>query len=195
MGYPELLRVLGEEAAREARDLRAAAERERERIVAEARDAAEAVREAVLVRERAEAGARQRAALEAIAIERDRALLVERRRLLDELRDEALARLAGEGGPALDARLLAELLPDAGEGPLELIVDPGSEAEARRALVALDPAAAARAVVRGAPAARGGVELVAGRRVLDDTLPSRLERAWSVLEAELAELLFPEREA
>jgi len=195
MGYPELLRVLGEEAAREARDLRAAAERERERIVAEARAAAEAVREAVLVRERAEAGARQRAALEAIAIERDRALLVERRRLLDELRDEALARLAGEGGPALDARLLAEILPDAGEGPLELIVDPGSEAEARRALVALDPAAAARAVVRGAPAARGGVELVAGRRVLDDTLPSRLERAWPVLEAELAELLFPEREA
>lgn len=195
MGYPELLRVLGEEAAREARDLRAAAERERERIVAEARATAEAVREAVLVRERAEAGARQRAALEAIAIERDRALLVERRRLLDELRDEALARLAGEGCPALDARLLAEILPDAGEGPLELIVDPGSEAEARRALVALDPAAAARAVVRGAPAARGGVELVAGRRVLDDTLPSRLERAWPVLEAELAELLFPEREA
>ena len=194
MGYPELLRVLEEEAAREAREVRAAAERERERIVAEARATAESVRESVLARERAEAGARRRSALEAIAIERDRALLVERRRLLEELRDEALARLAGEGGPALDARLLAEVLPEAGGGPIELIVDPGAEAEVRRALVALDPATAARAVVRGAPAARGGVELVVGRRVLDDTLPSRLERAWPVLEAELAALLFTEGE-
>ncbi len=192
MGYAELLRVLEEEAAREAREVRAAAERERARILEEARAAAGSAREAVLARERREAEARRRAAREAVAIERDRTLLVARRRLLEGLREEARARLAAAGGPALDAALLAEILPEAGDGPLDVIVDPGAEAEARRALVALDPAAAARAVVRAAPEVRGGVELVAGRRVLDDTLPSRLERAWTVLEAELAGLLFAE---
>ncbi|WP_243337240.1 hypothetical protein [Anaeromyxobacter soli] len=192
MGYPELLRVLGEEAAREAREVRAAAERESARIVEEARAAAASARDSVLARERVEGAARRRAAHEAVAVERERALLVERRRLLEGLRDEARARLVAEGGAALDAALLAEILPEAGDGPLELVVDPGAEEEARRALAALDAGAAARAVVRAAPEARGGVELVAGRRVLDDTLPSRLERAWPALEAELAELLFAE---
>ncbi|WP_242341368.1 hypothetical protein [Anaeromyxobacter sp. SG66] len=192
MGYPELLRVLGEEAAREAREVRAAAEREGARIVEEARAAAAAARDSVLARGRVEGAARRRAAHEAVAVERERALLVERRRLLEGLHDEARARLVAEGGAALDAALLAEILPEAGDGPLELVVDPGAEEEARRALAALDAGAAARAVVRAAPEARGGVELVAGRRVLDDTLPSRLERAWPALEAELAELLFAE---
>jgi V/A-type H+-transporting ATPase subunit E len=192
VGYPELLRVLGEEAAREAREVRAAADRECARILSEARAAADGVRAAVLARVREEAEAHRRAAREAISLERERALLVERRRLLERLRLEALDRLRGAGGPALDAALLEELLPEVGEGPLEVLVDPGAEAEMGRALAALDPGLAARAVVRAAPEARGGVELVAGRRVLDDTLPSRLERAWPVLEAELATLLFGE---
>lgn len=192
MGYPELLRVLEEEAAREAREVRAAADRECARILSEARAAADGARAAVLARVREEAEAHRRAAREAISLERERALLVERRRLLERLRLEALDRLRGAGGPALDAALLAEILPEAGDGPLEVLVDPGAEAEMGRVLAALDPGLAARAVVRAASEARGGVELVAGRRVLDDTLPSRLERAWPVLEAELATLLFGE---
>ncbi|ABS26768.1 V-type ATP synthase subunit E [Anaeromyxobacter sp. Fw109-5] len=192
MGYPELLRVLGEEAAREAREVRAAADRECARILSEARAAADGARAAVLARVREESEAHRRASREAIALERERALLVERRRQLERLRLEALARLRGAGGPALDAALLAELLPEAGDGPLEVIVDPGAEAEVGRALASLDPAVAARAAVRAAPEARGGVALVAGRRVLDDTLPSRLDRAWTVLEAEVARLLFGE---
>jgi V/A-type H+-transporting ATPase subunit E len=194
VGYPELLRVLGEEAAREARELRVAAERERERFLAEARAAVADARETTLARERAEGEARRRAAVEGAALERERALLVERRRLLEELRGAALARLAGERGPALDAMTLRELLPEAGNGRLELVVDPGAEVEARRALARLDPEAPGRVDVRAAPAARGGVELVAGRRVLDDTLPSRLERAWPALEPELAGLLFAEED-
>lgn len=192
MGYPELLRVLEEETAREAREVRAAAERECARILSEARAAAESARAAVLARAREESDALRRAARESVALERERALLAERRRLLEELRLEALSRLRRAGGPALDAALLAEVLPEAGEGPLEVIVDPGAEDEARRALAALDPGASARAAIRAAREARGGVELVAGRRVLDDTLPSRLERAWPALEAELASLLFAE---
>jgi hypothetical protein len=46
--------------------------------------------------------------------------------------------------------------------------------------------------VRPAPVRRGGVEVIAGRRVLDDSLPSRLDRAWPELEAELAGIQFGE---
>jgi V/A-type H+-transporting ATPase subunit E len=188
VGYPELLRVLEDEAAREAREVRAAGAREAVRIVEEARGAASAAREALLARERAEGEARRRAALESLALDRERALLLERRRLLDELREEVLRRLPAAGSAELDARLLAEVLPEAGAGPLEVIVDPGRE-EAARAALGGRPGAA----VRAAPAARGGVEVVAGRLVLDDTLPSRLERAWPALESELVELLLGER--
>jgi V/A-type H+-transporting ATPase subunit E len=193
VGYPELLRVLGEEAAREARDVRAAAEREAIAVVAEARRGAAAARDALLARERADAEGHRRAALDALGLERDRALLVERRRLVEELRQEILRRLPGEGSPALDARLVAEVLPEADHEPIELVVDPGAEAEARATLERLAPALLDRAVVRAADAARGGVELVVGRLVLDDTLPSRLERAWPAIEAELAALLLEER--
>jgi V/A-type H+-transporting ATPase subunit E len=189
VGYPELLRVLGEEAAREAREVRAAAVQERERILTAARADAAAAREALVARARAEAEARRRTALESIALERERDLLFERRRLLDELHEEVRRRLAGASSPALDARLLAEVLPEAGDGPMEVIVDPGAEEAARAALEAVSPGLAPRATIRAAPVARGGVEVIAGRRILDDTLPSRLERAWPDVEAELAAIL------
>jgi V/A-type H+-transporting ATPase subunit E len=192
VGYPELLRVLGEEAEREARELRDAAEREHARILDEARAAAGGARDALLSRERAALAAQQRAAAEALAIARDQALLLAARRVLEELRAEILARLRAEAGPRLDARLLAEVLPEAGDGPLEILVDPGAEDACVAALARLGPDLRGRATVRAAPQVRGGVEVVAGRRVLDDTLPSRLERAWPGLEPELARVLFGE---
>ncbi len=188
MGYPELLRVLEDEAAREARDIRAAARRDATAIVEEAKRAAWAARDALIARERAEAEARRRAAVESLGLERERTLLFEHRRLLDALREEIQRALPGAGSPELDARLLAEVLPEAGEGPVEVVVDPGRE-DAVRAALGGRPGA----VVRAAPVARGGVEVVAGRLVLDDTLPARLERAWPELEAELAALLLEER--
>jgi V/A-type H+-transporting ATPase subunit E len=192
VGYPELLRVLADEAAHEAEELRAAAERERARILAEARAAAQVARRTIEVEEHEAAEARRRTALDGLAAERDRALLVERRRLLDAAQDAARARLRSSAGAVLDARLLAELLPEVGDGAIEVIVDPGAEEGARAALAALAPAVAVRARVIAASAARGGVEVIAGRRVLDDTLPARLARAWGVLEHELAALLFRE---
>ncbi len=192
MGYPELLRVLGEEVAREAREVHALAERESARILREARDGACAARDALVARARAEAGARLRADREGLAVERERTLLVERHRQLDVLRAELLRRLAAASSPELDARLLAEVLPEVGEGPFEVVVDPGAEEAARAALARVAPDAARRATVRAAQGPRGGVEVVSGRRVLDDTLPARLERAWPDLEADLGALLFGE---
>jgi V/A-type H+-transporting ATPase subunit E len=189
VGYPELLRVLEEEAARETRALRDGAEREAARILAEARAAADAARAALLERERAACEARRRAEEERIALDRERVLLRERRRLLEEVRAEAARRLAAAGSPALDARLLAEVLPEVGPGAFEVVGDPGAEEALRAALAAIDPGAAARGAVRAAEARRGGVLVVVGRRVLDDTLPARLERAWPDLEPEVAAIL------
>jgi V/A-type H+/Na+-transporting ATPase subunit E len=190
VGYPELLHVLEEAAAREASDVRAAAERESARIVEAARAAASGARASRIARERAEAERARRAAAESLALERERALLVEERRHLEALRPAILAALAAAAGPELDARLLAEVVPEAGGGPLDVVVDPGAEPACRAALGRIDPALPARTRVRAAPAPRGGVEVVAGPCVLDDTLPSRLERAWPEMEAELAAILF-----
>src|SRR5512138_387059 len=115
MGYAELLRVLEDEAAREARQLRAAGEREAARIVEEAERAARASGDALIARERGEADARRRSALEGVALERERRLLFERRRLLEDLRAEALRRLPAAATSERDARLLAEVLPEAGD--------------------------------------------------------------------------------
>lgn len=189
MGYPALLRVLEEEASKEAQQVRASAEREAVRIVAEAREAVRASREALLSRERAALEASRRTSAEALAQERERTLLVERRRHLETLRAEVLRRLPSAGGAELDRRLLGEALPEIGDGPVDLVVDPGSEEAARAALARIAPEVALRARIRAAPARRGGIEVGSGRRVLDDTLPARLERAWPELEAELAALL------
>jgi len=197
VGYPELLRVLGDEAAREAASLRAAGQAEAARIVAEARQAAEGAAQALRSREAAEAGARRRQAAAAAALERERRLLGEQRQRLEALRTEVSRRLAAAARqPALRsdllARLVGEVVAAAPPGPFVLEVDPGEEAAAREALLAGHPEAAGRAEVRAAPAARGGVALLSGRLTLDDTLPARLDRAWPALEARVARRLFGE---
>jgi len=192
VAYDALLRVVEEEAAHEVERLREGARREAERIVREARAAAARAREALVAREAADGEARARAARERLALGRDRALLAERRRLLSAVEAEVRARLPGAGGPALEARLLAELVPELPDGPLEVEVDPGAAESARAALLRLAPGAAARATFREAAAPRGGVRVRGGRLVLDDTLPARLERAWPALELELSRLLFEE---
>lgn len=186
-GYPALLAVIAEEASREIAAVRAAAEAERARLLAEAQRTAGALREERLARARREVDAARAAALDAAAVERDRTVFLERRLLLNALRDAVAGRLPASGDPALVARLLPELLADAGDGPFTVVCDPGDEEAVARAL---PPGAAGRAAVVAAPARRGGLELVAGRRVLDDTLASRLERAWTALEAEAAARLF-----
>ena len=67
MGYPELLRVLGEEAAREARDVSRRRRAGARRIVEQARDGPAAARSALVSRARAEADARRRTQLESIS--------------------------------------------------------------------------------------------------------------------------------
>lgn len=192
MGYDELIRVLAEEAAREAREIRRRAAEERDRILAEARSASTGAREALLARERQEAEARRRTALARVALERERTLLGERRRLLEALRAEAGDALPEALDEAALARLVDEVVSAAPPGPFTLVVDPGHRERVLALLSSSHPEALERAGWAEAPARRGGVELRTGRLVLDDTLPSRLARAWPRLEPALGRLLFGE---
>jgi V/A-type H+-transporting ATPase subunit E len=190
VGYQELLRALEEEMRGEARALGEHARAERDRILKEARRAASTSREEALARLDAELAAERARAGTRAALEVEWTLLAEKRRLLEALRQEILARLPARVGPEATARLLAEVLADDPGGALDLEVDPGHE-EAVRALLARDhPGPAARATVRAAAAARGGVVVRAELMTLDNSLPARVEKAWPDLEGQAAALLF-----
>lgn len=187
MGLDELIRVLREEAANEERRLREEAALEAARIVAEARRETARLRESALAREERARGARVQAIRDAAGLERELALLGEGRRQLALLRAEALEALPAAVGDADVERMVAELVAEAGPVAAALVVDPGGAPAARRALSALEGRPVPE--VREAPVRRGGVELVTGVLVLDDTVASRLERAWPRVEPEIARLL------
>jgi len=193
VGYGELLRALEEEVRDQARVLRDGARAEGERLAAEGRRLAAGAREEALQRVAAEAAALREQSRVRARLAEERVLLVEQRRFLDEIRDEARARLASLSSPSLTCRLLDESLADDDGGPLLAVVDPGHARPCHQHLGARHAGAAPRVEVAEAPVARGGVELRVGDRlVVDDTLPSRLERAWPALEVELSPLLFGE---
>jgi vacuolar-type H+-ATPase subunit E/Vma4 len=190
-GYPALLAVLSEEAAREAAAIRAAAEAQRAALLDAARRDAAAALEERRGRTRREAEVAGRAALDAVALERERTVFLEQRSRLEALRADVEARLLESGDAEVLDRLLPELLAEAGEGAFTVVVDPGDEAAARRVL-AKTPALDARATVVAGTGRSGGATVIAGRRVLDGTLRSRLARAWAALEPDLAARLFRE---
>lgn len=190
MGLDELLRVLREEAANEERALREGAAREAARIVEEARAASARAREAALAREGHARAARLKTVGDAAALERERALLSEKRRQLELLRAEALGALPAAVEDADVERFVAELLREAGPVTSIVVVDPGAAAVARRAVGAVP--GQPEPEIREAAERRGGVELVTGALVLDDTVAARLERAWPRVEPEIARLLFTE---
>jgi vacuolar-type H+-ATPase subunit E/Vma4 len=191
VGYGELLHALEEEVREQARTLREGARAEAERVVAEGRRRSAGAREEALARAAAEGAAwRERARVRA-ALAEERILLAEKRSLLEAVLAEARRRLPARSTPALTGQLLDEALGDDDGGTLAVVVDPGHAAACRAHLASRHPSAATRAEVEEAPAARGGVELRIGDRlVVDDTLPSRLDRAWPALEVELAPMLF-----
>jgi vacuolar-type H+-ATPase subunit E/Vma4 len=188
VGLDQLLHVLREEAANEERRLREEAARQAELIVADARAAADRLVAAAVAREKAAGAARVRAVRDAAGLERERALLGEARRQLGRLREDALASLPAAVTDAEVERFVAELVAEAGPVAAVLVVDPGSAAAAGRALDTLG--VRQRPEIREAPAARGGVQLITGALELDDTVASRLERAWPRVEPEIAAILF-----
>jgi hypothetical protein len=174
MGYAELVRALEDETDRQVAALADDGARRAADLVAAARAATARAREQALA---AEERSREAAVRRAVAIARadaDRAVLVEMRRLLAELR-------AAAAPPCPTVRLVTELLPEiAGQRALLTVPD---DLDAVRAL------APDTEVVAGPP---GVVRAALGPLLLDNSPSVRLARAWPALEPELARLLFGE---
>jgi vacuolar-type H+-ATPase subunit E/Vma4 len=193
MGYRELLQALEEEIGRQIRERQADAAQERERLLERTRRELGATRETVLAEERRRLEAASARALSRARLEREHAILGEARRQMAELRREAEARLPAMNDADGLARLVDDLVPELGEGPMEFRVRAGQEEPLRAHLSRHHPGLLPRAGIHGSPDVPGGVEVaLGGRQILDNTLPSRLRNAWQALEPEIAARLFGE---
>jgi vacuolar-type H+-ATPase subunit E/Vma4 len=191
MGYRELLQALEEEVDRQIRELQGEASRQREELLEAARLELAARREQVLSEERRRLKDESARALSRARLEQERTLLGEMRRALAELHREAEAQLTTMNDAELVARLLDEIVPELGDGPVEFRVRDGHEEHLRSHLAQRHPQLLARASISGAPEVGGGlVASLAGKQLLDNTLASRLQNAWLLLEPELATSLF-----
>ena len=191
MGYVELLQALEEEVERQVREIQEEAERDARRILEETRHGLAAEREELLGRERRRLDGEGRGELARARLGADRELLAEMRHLLEGLRREAESRLPALEDPFVLPRLVEELVPELGQAPLEFRVARRHQEHLRRYLAETHPALLARATIIASDDLGGGVEVALGDRAdLDNTLASRLDRAWELLEGEIAALLF-----
>ena len=191
MGYQELLRALQDEVGRQVRELREEAGEQSRRILAAAERDIVSKRDDVLEAESRRLQEESIRSLSDARLEHERALLQEMRRQMEAVRVEAQARLPAMDGPTLLARLVDEVAPELDDGPVEFRVKEGQEEALRSHLKRRHPGLVPRAAIKGSSDVAGGVRVsLAGRQILDNTLPSRLQNAWQLLEAEIAGILF-----
>jgi len=191
MGYRELLQALEEEVGRQIRERRAEASLEERRLLETTHLELAARRDKVLGEERRRLEEQSARALSLARMEQERALLGEMRRQLAELQREAEARLPTMNDAEVLTRLVDELVPDLGEGPIEFRVRAGYEELLKDHLGRNHPGLLPRSTIKISPDSRGGVEAALGaRQLLDNTLASRLQNAWQQLEPEIAAMLF-----
>ena len=193
MGYRELLQALEEEVGRQIREHLAEASRERERLLDSTRQELTAMREKVLDEERRHLKEESARALSGARMEMEHAVLAETRRQMAELLREAEAQLPAMNDADVLTRLVEEIVPELDAGPVEFRVKAGQEEHLRAHLSRYQPGVLPRARIIGSPNVRGGVEVsLGGRQILDNTLSSRLQNAWHLLEPEIFSLLFGE---
>ncbi len=191
MGYRELLQALEEEVGRQVKGCRAEAERQQVALLEATRAELSARHEAALEQERrlqAEASAR---ALSRARLEQERAVLVEMRRQMTDLRRAAEARLPALRDPGLLRRLVDEIVPELGDGALVFRVFEADAACLESQLRLEHPEILSRSSIEPSPDVVGGVVVcLAGRQRIDNTLQARLDSAWQQLEPEIAALVF-----
>jgi vacuolar-type H+-ATPase subunit E/Vma4 len=191
MGYAELLRALEAEVDRQIREIQEEADREARGILEETRRRLAAEREESLARERRRLDEEGRGVVARARLAEDRELLAEMRQLLAGLRRAAESRLPSLDQTSLLFRLVEELVPELGEAPLEFRVAKEREELLRQYLGRVHPELLARASVAASAPPGGGVEVSLGdRAVLDNSLASRLDKAWEGLEGDAAAVLF-----
>ncbi len=191
MGYRELLQALEEEVGRQVREALAEASQERQRLLEKTRQELTAKREEVLEEERRRLEKESARALSMARLEMEHAILGETRRQMAELRRETEDRLSAMNDADVLTRLVDEIVPELGEGPVEFRVREGKEEFLLAHLSRHHPRLLSRATIHGCSNIRGGVEVsLADRQILDNTLHSRLQKAWQLLESEIAAVLF-----
>ncbi|MEW5850097.1 MAG: V-type ATP synthase subunit E [Myxococcota bacterium] len=194
MGLRELVQALEQDVARQVHAAREESARNAQQLVADTRREVAEERARALAQAVERLAEAERRALAELGREARREELVEMRRLLDELRAELTTRLAAARDATLANRLLDEVAGEVGEGPVEVQVDASLVEAVRQHLAARHPDLARRARVSPARVG-GGVMVSSGQQSWDNTLPSRLERAWMALEPELARTLFGRADA
>ncbi|OFW05196.1 MAG: hypothetical protein A3I61_10575 [Acidobacteria bacterium RIFCSPLOWO2_02_FULL_68_18] len=192
MGYHELLEALEDEVERQIRQIEADTEEHCQRLDAKVRRELVARRDGAVAAEQRRLDAEAQRALSRARFQQARTLLVEQRRLLAEVRQEAERRLPALDEAAPAVRLVDEVVPELGEGPVEFRVSPGREAAFMEALARRHPGLARRSTVSSLDGGGGGIVAAfdRGRQLLDNSFRSRLERAWQQMEGELAAELF-----
>jgi len=191
MGYRELLQALEDEVGRQIRERRAEASRERERLLDTTRQELRAMREKVLDEEQRRLEEESARALSRARLELEHAILGEARRQMAELLREAEVRLPAMNDAEVLTRLVDEIVPELDAGPVEFQVREGQEDHLRTHLSRHHPELLSRATIKGSTNVRGGVAVsLGGRQILDNTLLSRLQNAWQLLEPEIVAILF-----
>ena len=192
MGYSELLKALEDEVVRQIRQIEEETGLACERLATESRQVLTAGRQDALARERQRLDEEARRVVSRAHFDQSRTLLAEQRRLLTDLRREAEQGLRALDDTSTVTRLVDELMPELGDGPVEFRVSKGREAAFISDLARRHPELARRATVAGVDITAGGVvaALNGGRQLLDNSLQSRLEKAWQQLEGVLAAELF-----
>jgi vacuolar-type H+-ATPase subunit E/Vma4 len=192
MGYRELLQALEDEVDRQIRERRDEALREGERLLDTTRQELTAMREKVLDEERRRLEEESARAISRARMELEHAILAEARRQLADLLREAEARLPAMNDADVLTRVVDEIVPELDAGPVEFRVKAGQEEHLRAHLRQHHPGLLPRATIIGSPTIGGGVEVSGSRQTLDNTLPSRFQKAWQLLEPEIAAILFGE---
>jgi vacuolar-type H+-ATPase subunit E/Vma4 len=193
MGYRELLQALEDEVGRQIRECRAEALRELERLLDATRQELAAKREKVLDEERRRLEEESARALSRARLEQEHAILGETRRQMAELLQAIEVRLPAMNDAHLLTRLVDEIVPELDAGPVEFRVGAGQVEHLRSHLGQHHPELLSRATTIGSPDVRGGVVVsLGGRQILDNTLPSRLQNAWRLLEPEIVAMLLGE---
>ncbi|MGE3842145.1 MAG: V-type ATP synthase subunit E [Vicinamibacterales bacterium] len=193
MGYRELLQALEDEVERQIAELREGAAQQRRDLLATTRREIDRRRQQALAEARHRLAADAAEALSLARVEGQRAMLVEMRAAMADLRAAAEAGLALMDQPDLLKRLLDETAKEL-DNDDALVFRTSSRSAPLIApyLAARHPALLARSTVESSASIVGGVEVsIAGRQRFDNTLSSRLRVAWERLEPELAARLFP----
>ncbi len=186
MPYGELLKALDDEVTHEVEKLHLEAAAQERQILDAARRQITAAHAQALAELERRSDAETDHAVALAHLEGERALLVATHRALATLRAELTTRVARLGEVAITLRLSEEVLARVTQGKVELHVASTHAGAVRKWLRRRRSSREVSVCPDTGITAGARAHLVDERVLLDNTVPSRLERAWRAMETEIA---------